>query len=219
VDICDRAGKNRVSISGQGRTAVAPAKTQPHEHVYQIKVTLLGIRPAIWRRLLVPSSITLHRLHHVLQTAMGWQDGHMHQFVTANGEYFGRPGPASGLTDIKNENRFALDQLLRRQKQAIVYEYDFGDSWEHRIVLERVLTAAEAGAVPRCTGGKRACPPEDCGGVPGYWRLLEAIRDPSHPDAEELREWLGGGFDPEAFDPTAVNARLTPRTRRGVWSA
>ncbi len=178
--------------------------------VYQIKVTLRGIKPPIWRRLLVPSAVTLGKLHAILQAAMGWQGGHLHQFVTGDDEYYGIRDPDFGLEDVRDESRVRLDRVLRAEKASIVYEYDFGDGWEHTIVLEKILPASAAGPVPRCVAGKRACPPEDCGGVPGYYRLLDAIADPKDPEHKALLEWVGGEFDPEHFDPVMVNVDLAP---------
>ncbi len=184
--------------------------------VYQLKVTLMWVRPAIWRRLLVPGSISLASLHDILQTAMGWGGGHMHQFVAPGGVYYGVPQRDSEFDDLdtKDEDRFRLDQVLRREKDSIVYEYDFGDGWEHKIVLEKILAPAAGVAVPSCIGGKRACPPDDCGGVPGYANFLAAIGDATHPEHEDMVEWIGGAFDPERFDAQRINAVLAASARR-----
>ena len=190
------------------------AKTQAEDRVYQIKVTLRGIRPAIWRRLVVPATIPLGSLHHVLQIAMGWEGGHMHQFAVGRDELYGVRDRDFGLSDVKDENRARLDHVLRQEKQAIVYEYDFGDGWEHEILLEKILGRSAVDHVPTCTGGKRACPPEDCGGVPGYYGLLEAIEDRENPQHAEILEWLDEDFDPEAFDQETVNIHLAASGRR-----
>jgi hypothetical protein len=182
--------------------------------MYQIKVTLNGVRPPIWRRLLVPSSLSLADLHEVLQVAMGWTDSHLHQFV-ARGVLYGEPDPEFGMERIK-EKRVRLDEVLRTVKDAMIYEYDFGDGWEHKIVLEKVLGGAKEDARLSCIAGARACPPEDCGGVWGYADLLKIIADPSNPEYEETLDWLGAGFDPERFDIAAVNNVLAKIKRRGV---
>jgi hypothetical protein len=182
--------------------------------MYQIKVTLNGVRPSIWRRLVVPSSLSLMDLHDVLQAAMGWMDSHLHQFV-ARGKLYGQPDPEFGMGRI-NEKRVRLDEVLRTEKDAMTYEYDFGDGWEHKIVLEKVLGNAEEHAAPSCIAGARACPPEDCGGVWGYANLLKVISDSSNPEHEEMLEWLGDGFDPERFDISAINSVLARMTRRGL---
>lgn len=181
-----------------------PRATVAPERIYQLKLTLRGSKPPIWRRVEVADNITLAKLHAIMQTAMGWYDSHLHQFVVGDA-YYGVPHPDM---DVSDERRLKLNQALTAPKQKIFYEYDFGDSWEHEILLEKVLAPEPGVTYPRCTAGKHACPPEDCGGIWGYAELLEAISDPNHPQHEELSEWLGEDFDPEAFDPVAVNAEL-----------
>ncbi|MGQ0593247.1 MAG: plasmid pRiA4b ORF-3 family protein [Gammaproteobacteria bacterium] len=178
--------------------------------VYQLKVTLDGTTPLIWRRLLVPASISLKKLHGVLQTAMGWENSHLHQFE-AGEDIFG--DPEFGADNI-DEARVRLDKVLIRVKDTMHYEYDFGDGWRHEIVLEKIDKAEEGTGAPICTGGARACPPEDCGGIPGYRRFLRTLGDPSHPKHDEMLEWVGGAFDPEHFDVTTVNTLLAGRRRR-----
>ena len=184
----------------------------PESRVYQIKVTLDGVKPPVWRRLLVPGSISLEKLHDVLQIAMDWTNSHLHQFA-AGRQYYGTPDPDFG-DNRKNEAGVRLDQLLTREKDAMVYEYDFGDGWMHRIVLEKIVERGQSDVVPSCISGARACPPEDCGGVWGYEEFLNAIRDPSHPEHNEMLEWAGEPFDPERFDVAEINKRLAPRRRR-----
>jgi hypothetical protein len=175
-------------------------------NIYQIKVTLKHIRPPIWRRLQVPADIKLGKLHRVLQDVMGWYDSHLHQFRIGR-EYFGKPDPEFP-GEIKNERNVRLDEVAA-EGDTVIYEYDFGDGWEHETKIEKVLPAEKNRRYPACLAGKRACPPEDCGGPPGYERLLEVLRDPKHEEHEEMREWIGGDFDPEAFDLDAVNEVLT----------
>ena len=193
----------------------------PTEHtisaeIYQLKVTLLGTSPPIWRRLLVPPDLTLAQLHDVLQVAMGWQECHLHEF-NAGGRHFGRPNPEDrfmGMPPIENERRVRLSSVLGRVGAKAIYTYDFGDSWEHSIVLEKRLPAAPTMAYPICADGQLACPPEDCGGIPGFYELLDALRDPTHEQHEELRDWVGDDYDPDAFSTEAVNrilTRLLPR--------
>jgi len=181
---------------------------------YQIKVTLNGIRPPIWRRLLVPSSLSLMDLHDVLQIAVGWTDSHLHQFV-ARGILYGQPDPEVGMGQV-NERRVRLDEVLRAEKDAMTYEYDFGDGWEHKIILEKVLRNAEDDVAPSCIAGARACPPEDCGGIWGYANLLKIISDSSHPEHREMLEWLGDQFEPERFDISETNSVLARMKRRGL---
>ncbi|HUL12053.1 MAG TPA: plasmid pRiA4b ORF-3 family protein [Methylococcaceae bacterium] len=181
-------------------------KTKPGTSIYQLKVSLQGSKPPIWRRLLVAADITLPKLHDILQISMGWTDSHLHSFRTGN-EYFGQPD-GDFPSAMKSEARVKLNSLLQREKDSVIYEYDFGDSWEHRIVLEKILPFDEQVKLPRCTAGKRACPPEDCGGIWGYSDLLDTLQDPQHPDHDEMKEWLGGDFDPEFFDMAGVNKML-----------
>ncbi len=174
--------------------------------VYQLKVSLRYSKPTIWRRLLVPGSITLHQLHQIIQTAMGWTDSHLHQFIIAD-EYFGITSPED-WQPVMNERRYRLNQIAPSEKVKFIYEYDFGDSWEHEILVEKIQ-APEAGIkYPLCIKGKRACPPEDVGGVWGYMEFVEAMRDPNHEEHDSYIEWWDDDFDPEEFDIEAVNKAL-----------
>jgi len=185
------------------------------QDIYGIKVTLLGTKPPIWRRLLVPASITLAKLHDVLQTAMGWHDCHMHEF-RAGERHFGRPDPediSMGM-QVENERTIRLSSVLRRAGAKLIYTYDFGDNWEHAIVLEKQLPPLPDASYPICIDGKLACPPDDCGGIPGYYELVDAFADAEHERNEELRDWLGYDFDPMAFSIDSVNQMLLPTRRR-----
>jgi hypothetical protein len=180
-------------------------KTAQAGQIYQLKVTLLGTKPPIWRRLQVPGNVTLEKLHSILQAAMGWSESHLHLF-TVDGEDFS--DPMFELEDAANERKAKLKEIAPRTGVAFRYVYDFGDNWEHEVWIEDVLPPGEGCTQPVCLKGKRACPPDDCGGVWGYEDFLEAIRDPKHKEHEEMLEWIGGGFDPEAFDPKEVNKFL-----------
>lgn len=182
------------------KAAAAPSR------VYQLKITLKESKPPIWRRVEVADDITLARLHQIIQAAMGWTDSHLHMFSVGRVSY-GVPDPDYD-EDVRDERRHRLSQLLIAPKQKVSYEYDFGDSWTHEVLLEKVLPPEPGATYPRCTAGKRACPPEDCGGVWGYADFLEAIADPEHPEHEELLEWVGGEFDPEQFEIAEANAAL-----------
>jgi len=191
-------------------------KVENPQEIYQIKVTLLGTSPSIWRRLLVPANLTLGQLHDVLQLAMAWEDCHMHDFRIGQ-KRFGKPDPDDrlmGLTAVGNERTVRLFSALGKVGAKAVYTYDFGDGWEHGIAVEKVLPPEAGHAYPVCVDGKRHAPPEDCGGVPGFYNLLEAIGDPKHDQHEEMRDWLGDDFDPEAFSVDDVNRRLAPLHRR-----
>lgn len=171
------------------------------QKIYQIKVTLDESKPPIWRRLLVPNSITLSDLHKVIQFVMGWHDEHMHQFI-ANGEFYGN------FEDVIDESEITLNKLLKKEKDKIAYEYDFGDSWGHIVLLEKILLFDSKITLPSCIKGKRACPPENVGGVWGYEEFLQIIKDPNHPEHDEYLEWIGEDVDPEKFDLDGVNKDL-----------
>lgn len=170
--------------------------------IYELKVTLRDTRPPVWRRIRVRSDVTLFKLHSILQYVMGWMDGHMHQFVVGAKTY-GRVDRE--FPECENEKKVLLSQVLRKPKDSIAYEYDFGDGWEHAVVLEQVLEAEPGGKYPCVVEGKRACPPEDCGGTGGYEHLLKILADPRHPEHAGMVEWVGGSFDPEAFDAGGIN--------------
>ena len=175
--------------------------------IYRLKITLADSEPAIWRRIEVPDC-TLGELHDVIQCAMGWQNSHMHQFIV-NGKYFGEAMTDDLDLEVEDEDGMRLSQVFTgKKKPRIVYEYDFGDSWQHDIVLEKMVESKPKVKYPRCVEGARACPPEDCGGIGGHAEFLEAISDPKHPDHRDMKEWIGGKFDPEKFSVDAVNKEL-----------
>ncbi len=183
------------------------AQSEP-EIVYQLKVTLDGIKPSIWRRIQVRGDITLFKLHKILQVVMGWQNYHLHQFLI-NGESYSVISIEADMLgdDFKDEKRFRLSRIIPGEKFKFTYEYDFGDGWDHTILVEKILQTAEELKAPVCLDGKRSAPPEDCGGEGGYHDVLKALRNPSHPDNAELLEWLDG-YDPEYFDANVVNEKL-----------
>jgi hypothetical protein len=176
--------------------------------IYQIKVSLKNTHPPVWRRILVPDNTTLLKLHDILQIAMGWKDYHLHIF-TIDGMFYGDPTDFD-FDDLEtfDEARFKLKQVITRKGQRLSYQYDFGDNWDHSLLVEKILPPEKGVRYPICLKGKRACPPEDVGGVWGYHSFLEAIRNPDHDEHEEYLAWIGGEFDPEAFDLAEVNARL-----------
>jgi hypothetical protein len=176
--------------------------------VYRMKIVLLQTKPPIWRRVLVPADFTLAQLHDVVQVAMGWMHSHLHEF-NIGGRTYGEPNPdlyPDGPACI-DERKTILSHVLPRAHAKARYTYDFGDSWEHTITVEKIL-APQAGFVyPLCSGGERKGPPEDCGGIPGFYNLLEALADPDHPEHQDMQDWIGG-FDAEDFSVDAVNGRL-----------
>jgi len=172
---------------------------------FQLKITLRYLAPPIWRRVLVREDITLGQLHAVVQRVMDWGGGHMHEFrMPARG--FGPPLRTFGY-EGEDEDATVLREVLVRKGQMLLYEYDFGDGWLHRIQLEKILPLETGQRYPVCLAGARACPPDDCGGPPGYAQLLEAVRNPADKANAALLEWCGP-WDPESFDLEFVNRML-----------
>jgi hypothetical protein len=185
--------------------------------IYQLKVTLLETKPPIWRRLLVPTDLILGKLHDVLQIAMGWHDEHLYEFHVGKQPY-GRPNPDDqwfgfALPTI-NDRKVRLDEVLPEVRSTLVYTYDMGDSWEHSVVVEKRLPADPAAAYPVCIGGERACPPEDIGGIPGFYRFMELLLSSDEIEREGAHEWVEEDWDPEAFPIDDVNRALQPRRRK-----
>ena len=178
--------------------------------VYQFKITLKGTKPPIWRRIQVPETYTFWDLHVAIQDAMGWEDYHLHEFELVN--------PFTGIktrAGIPDEEFDLGREILPEWKQKIAdwfsmenksadYTYDFGDGWKHNVKLEKILPRDKNISYPTCLTGKRACPPEDCGGVWGYEDFLRIIKDPTHERHEEMLRWIGKEFDPEHFNLEAV---------------
>ncbi|MBI4547211.1 MAG: plasmid pRiA4b ORF-3 family protein [Ignavibacteriae bacterium] len=180
------------------------------DFVYQLKITLKHSQPPIWRRVQVPANISLHQLHQVIQVVMGWTNSHLHQFIV-HGVFYGDDDPEFGLgseMEFVSEHQTDLDQMVSTEKEKFIYEYDFGDGWEHQIVLEKILPPEPNRNYPTCLTGKRACPPEDVGGVWGYDSFLETIKNKKHPEHRAMLEWVGGPFDPEEFKLEEVNEEL-----------
>jgi hypothetical protein len=173
--------------------------------VYQLKVTLTESKPPIWRRFQVAGNITLHRLHLILQDVMGWTNSHLYRF-DIGGIQYSIPDPEedefNGLHFV-DSRRTKLSKVVPREKARFTYEYDFGDSWEHEILVEKMISPESGAQYPVCLAGKRACPPEDCGGIWAYEEL----------EYHGMIEWLGGSFDPEEFDIARVN-RILRRSHR-----
>jgi len=178
--------------------------------ILQFKVTLNGIEPPVWRRIVVPASYSFWDLHVAIQDAMGWLDMHLHRFRVRE------PGTGAEVEiGIPDPDGFEEVPCLAGWEVPIVgyftepddradYEYDFGDGWEHEVVLEAVAPRVPKSRYPVCLDGARACPPEDCGGIPGYEQICEILRDPGHDEHDATLEWLGRKYDPEAFDRTEV---------------
>lgn len=180
--------------------------------IYLLKITLVGSKPSIWRRLLVKSDTLLSDLHLIIQTTMGWENSHLHQFIIGNDSF--QPD-YEGMDDDGYSQPYTdkrLNDFLKKENSKIVYEYDFGDSWNHEIVLEKVLEEEKGMFYPTCVTGKNACPVEDCGGIWGYEDLIKVLKNKKHSEHEEMKEWVGleehEDFDPTEFDKEDINEEL-----------
>ncbi len=174
--------------------------------IFQLKIQLRGVRPPVWRRVLVPGEMGLAELHEVVQVAMGWSNSHLHEFEVGGARY-GVPDPDWGLGEVADESRVKLFRVAQ-EGSRLRYAYDFGDGWEHEVTVEKVAGRQPGTRYPRCIAGRRACPPEDVGGPWGYQDFLAAVGDPGHGEHEQWVEWVGGGFDPAEFDVAAVDKAL-----------
>ena len=175
--------------------------SKPSQSIYQFKITLEEVKPAVWRRIQVPSSYNFWELHVAIQNAMGWEDYHLHEFEILNLKT-GRPQRigSDGAEECISGRKVKIEDCFSMENNMAFYEYDFGDGWSHRIVLEKILPADPGKTYPLCLDGKRACPPEDCGGPWGYEELLEVLKNPRHADYKDVAEWIGDkNFDPESF--------------------
>jgi Plasmid pRiA4b ORF-3-like protein len=181
-------------------------------NIFQIQVVLLGFKPKIWRRILIPSDLLLSDFHKIIQTTMGWTNSHLHHFIK-NGIYYSVKFPDDDFWDNKinvdyKKKKVCISDILNIEKAKITYEYDFGDGWIHDIILEKILLFDENVKYPTCLAGKMSCPPEDCGGVWGYSDMLEILKQPDTEEYDSYIEWLGGEFDPEYFNKEEVNELL-----------
>ena len=175
--------------------------------ILELDITLKGSKPKIWRRVLVPSDFIFHELHYIIQFAMGWTSSHLHQFITGKNDiYIGIPHEDDWI-ELVDSRKTKLSEYLGQPKDKVVYEYDFGDSWEHEVVVKEVLAKETGRSYPICTDGKGACPPEDVGGVWGYADLLEKLKKSGTDEYEEMLQWLGDDFDPEKLDLEGTNRR------------
>lgn len=182
----------------------------------RLKVTLRQIKPPVWRRIEVPSNMRLSELAPVLEATMGWLGGHLHSFE-AGGELYELPDEDDfGFPRAADERKFRLVGVLPAVKSKMLWSYDFGDGWKHDVVVEAIEARRTDVVYPVCIAGKRACPPEDCGGPWGYGDLLAALNDPAHEEHELLTEWAPPGFDADAFDiEEATRTMRSPRPLLG----
>jgi hypothetical protein len=186
-------------------------KPKPTDTVYQFKITLLGPKPLIWRRIQV-RDCTLDKLHEHIQTSMGWTNSHLHQFKIGE-QLYGNPMLMEENfeeMDFQDSTTTMLSDLVPKtgRRLRFTYEYDFGDTWKHEVLFEGCPKAEAGRQYPICLEGERACPPEDVGGVWGYAEFLKTIHDKHHEEREEMLEWDGGWFDPEEFDPVTATKSM-----------
>ncbi|MFZ4547980.1 MAG: plasmid pRiA4b ORF-3 family protein [Bacteroidales bacterium] len=180
------------------------------KEIFQVKISLVGSKPNIWRNLLMPSDLLLPDFHKITQTAMGWTNSHLHQFVVGRAVYAEKMEGDDTWDEFEKIDyaEIKVSTVLKKEKDKIKYEYDFGDGWEHDIVLEKILPDDGKIKVALCIKGKMNCPPEDCGGIWGYYDMLEILKQPKHEEYESYIEWLGEEYDPEEFDIVFVNELL-----------
>ena len=191
-------------------------KSSSKNPIYQLKITLGDSKPPIWRRVQVQSNVSLAHLHTIIQVAMGWSSSHLWEFLLGEVRYTDPEFLDYNYDEIEmeNANAYRLSDVLRNEKDKIVYLYDYGDYWDHKIVLEKIVPAETGQIYPHCVTGKRCCPPEDCGGISGYYYMLECLSNPKDDEYESFREWAGEDFDPEYFDAGEINQSL-----RKIFSA
>lgn len=193
-------------------SATPSSQRRASSQAYQLYVELAGVRPKVWRRLLVPLTIELPLLHVTLLWGTGWDGGHVHEFAFGD-ENYASLEPGGDLPEgVIDEEHVTLRAALGGRK-TFDYVYDYGDNWQHRVKVEKIVTLDAPIAHGVCIGGENACPPENVGGAPGYAEFLAALADPHDPEHDNLKEWIGGPFDPKAFDVAEVNRRLNPSER------
>ena len=182
------------------------------DDIIQLKITLEGTKPVIWRRVQVEKQTTFFELHHIIQIAFGWKNYHLYEF-NIDGFVIGEPIDESENVDsdvevVVDSKTVTLESLIVDTNESFGYVYDFGDSWKHQIVVEKFLPKGKRTEYPKCIDGKLACPPEDSGGIRGFYGNLEIMKDRKHPEYKETKRWLGKGYDPERFDKEKVNKEL-----------
>jgi Plasmid pRiA4b ORF-3-like protein len=183
------------------------SKTPPINEIATVRIELRYTDPVIWREVEVPTSIKLTELHDIIQAAMGWDDSHLWEF-TIDKQRYGLPTDDDwGYEPCKPASKVRLRDVLRPRRTTIDYIYDFGDSWKHRLTATRIRAGDPDISYPRYVGGERNGPPEDCGGTPGFYDLLDALSDPQHPNHADVKEW-GGAYDPEVIEETAIKSAL-----------
>lgn len=190
----------------EGLRTIRRSTSEKHFDIYQMKVKLVGSKPAIWRRFRVSGNITMYKLHRILQVVMGWDNYHLYEFRVGKMRY-GEPD-IEYSPETKSARRVRVGEVFTIVTAKFMYIYDFGDGWHHEVVIEDILPTQQELKHPVCIKGERACPPEDCGGIGGYADLLRIIRNPQDEEYQRMMEWLGGEFNPEYFDLDGINRGL-----------
>jgi len=185
--------------------------------IFNLKIRLLDIEPAIWRRFSVSGDIKLNELHEVIQVVMGWLGGHLHEFQI-NNLFYQIPDMDDDYYDSEweDEREIRLSDVVKTTGTRFAYMYDFGDDWQHELLVETITSPENGIEYPVCLEGERSCPPEDCGGPLGYMDFLEAILNPHHEEHDYLLEWIGGSFNPEEFDSGLINEQLQDLVKHGM---
>jgi hypothetical protein len=176
----------------------------PLRCIYQIKITLKGIRPPIWRRVLVRDDINLYTFHRIIQVAMGWEGSHHHKFISDSVQY----GIVNDRNDMENERDYKLNKVLHDKSTNLEYDYNFSNGWIHKVQLEKIRPYATKEQLPSCIEGKRTCPPDDCGGTSSYQYFLDIKNNPEHVDYDLALEWLGDNYNSEICVPSNINQDL-----------
>lgn len=177
------------------------------ESIIQLRISLNRTSPEIWRRILVQSSVKFFDLHHIIQISMGWKNSHLFEFQV--GDYrIGYIDPNEAFEDIADASGVPLDLLFEKEGLQFTYIYDFGDNWQHSVEVEKILAKEEARVYPFCAEGQLACPPEDIGGIHGFYESLKILKDQKHTEHESVKRWLGRAYDPEKFNIGKVNREL-----------
>ena len=176
--------------------------------ILSLKITLNETNPVIWRRVLVPASVTFFDLHHVFQISMGWTNSHLFEFQIGDYKIGYTDDVHEGFEDVAHASEVTLDLLLLKEGLTFGYLYDLGDFWTHTVDVEKILSKDDSKVYPSCTGGQLACPTEDSGGIHGFYRNLEILKDPKHAEYKDLKRWLGRNYDPEKFDVNKINKEL-----------
>jgi hypothetical protein len=196
-------------------------------NVYQLHINLMYANPPIWRRIRVSEEASLKDLHYILQTAMNWENSHMYEFeidgkffeANPGEDLFGQMFVMTDDEDFENGDiETKLKDLKLQEKKKFMYTYDMGDNWEHEITVEKIVASDEKKVYPQCLDGERNGPLDDSGGVPGYEEMINALKDPNHPEHEDMKEWAGDDFDPEYFDKETINETLKEMKDEGVTS-